>query len=165
MADLNIGDVVLSGTNQFSPVFFFGHRDHKISSSYMRITATSGSSILLSPGHLILTSKGTIPARDVDTTTSVQDSNGVWQKVTSVTVESHKGLFMPHTVSGTIVVNGVVASTYSSVVPTSIAQALLLPERLLFGVGLSLYGSMLEVGRPALVERAMNSLVPLLSRQ
>lgn len=59
------------------------------------------------------------------------------------------GLYNPHTLAGTIVVDGVLCSTYTDSVQTSMAQALLAPMRVLYTLGLvseRAFGSMLQHG-------------------
>ena len=60
--------------------------------------------------------------------------------VTAVTVEWADGLYNPHTMTGDIVVDGVLTSTYTDAVAPSLAHALLWPVRMLSDAGVQVAG-------------------------
>lgn len=146
MADIVIGDVVqvaypiiTTTTNtsgkynmmpySYSPVLGFSHRVHNvIYNHFVAITASDGSSITLTPGHF--TYAPTLkPARVVRVGDVLPGLDGDRMIVDVVYDVKDKGLFNPHTETGTIVVNGLVQSCYTESVDVHKAHALLAPVR------------------------------------
>lgn len=153
--EVTVGDEVQVTADTFSPVFFFGHKDPDSMTEFVRITISTEQSILLSAEHMIPSSRGLLASHRIQVGDFISDAGGHWRLVTTIGREVHRGLFMPHTAQGTIVVNGIIASTFNSFLSPPLAQALLLPERLAFHIGASVYGSLLHGSRPALLDRAL----------
>ncbi|KAK3592844.1 hypothetical protein CHS0354_028920 [Potamilus streckersoni] len=150
MADLRLGQKVLSsfsnGKANYSIVYFFAHQDDKSSTEYISIL-TQWHTINLTPDHHIyITDCGrlhTVPARDVkvgDTVMVVSRDNSCLEEetVTELSKSTDVGIYAPITMSGTIVVNSVLASCYVDVVPPQIAHPLLWPARQLYQLSPSL---------------------------
>jgi hypothetical protein len=66
-----------------------------------------------------------------DTATS---ETGATKRVVSVSGEQARGLFDPQTLDGDIVVEGLLASTYTTIVEPALAHAALAPMRLFYQV-------------------------------
>jgi len=117
MDQLDIGDYVLSDTSgKYEAVYSFGHKSREISAEFLQIT-TEGSHVPLeiSPDHMIVTEDGRfIPASKVKTGDRLLTSSMHEQvvPVTSIKAVTGKGIYAPFTASGTIVVNGILASNY-----------------------------------------------------
>lgn len=112
MRDLEVGDKVLTGKNTYQPIYAFGHRDSKNSIDFIKLSFGK-SYIELSKEHLIYL-HGKFAAVRADT---VKEGDMLLQgseptKVTKVSKVHKKGMYAPLTSDGTIVVNGVKASTY-----------------------------------------------------
>eukprot|EP00548_Thalassiothrix_antarctica_P015011 CAMPEP_0194176102 /NCGR_PEP_ID=MMETSP0154-20130528/10083_1 /TAXON_ID=1049557 /ORGANISM="Thalassiothrix antarctica, Strain L6-D1" /LENGTH=870 /DNA_ID=CAMNT_0038890169 /DNA_START=186 /DNA_END=2795 /DNA_ORIENTATION=+ len=135
MEDVQLGDYIrVDNNNKYEPIYAFGHYQPNKYASYLKIittsnttnTATTSSSLEISPDHLIFTSeRGTIPARLL----SVGDSLLFKNNKTSiqiqdiVTVQS-KGIYAPFTPSGQFIVNnGILVSSF-----VSLSSLLLLEE-------------------------------------
>jgi hypothetical protein len=103
MADLSIGDEVLTGANQYEPIYGFGHHQESKLSDFIQIQ-TDASTLVLTKNHLVFVS-GHVNSAVRSDQVRVGDtvSTGVVKKIATV---KEKGLYMPLTRSGTIVVNG-----------------------------------------------------------
>eukprot|EP00190_Bangiopsis_sp_CCMP1999_P005208 CAMPEP_0198735598 /NCGR_PEP_ID=MMETSP1475-20131203/60754_1 /TAXON_ID= ORGANISM="Unidentified sp., Strain CCMP1999" /NCGR_SAMPLE_ID=MMETSP1475 /ASSEMBLY_ACC=CAM_ASM_001111 /LENGTH=431 /DNA_ID=CAMNT_0044499285 /DNA_START=11 /DNA_END=1306 /DNA_ORIENTATION=- len=134
--DLQIGDFVRVSKSDYSEVFFFGHRDPNAKSQMVQITTAGGTKVELSPSHLLPVGGKLIAADSVKVGDVLQLVDGIFAPVSYISVVQRRGLFNPHTMSDSIAVNGVVASTLTDAVPVHLARALLLPLKALYKVGL-----------------------------
>ena len=125
MKDLELNDMVLTAKNTYEPVYSFGHRKPDTSFEFYQVlTARSENALELTGNHMVmvLDSKGNAQATRADnvkagdTLLHVEDQENV--KVISVEKATKTGLYMPLTPSGTIVVNGLLASNYISISDT-----------------------------------------------
>jgi len=137
--ELKVGDRVLSvaadGTPFFDKVFRITHYSTDLPMTYVRLTTTTGEVLELSPTHLLhvesccaLSNLDTADKVAVGDTVFVSSPTQTAMPVTIKTVETavRKGQFNAHTISGNIVVSGIVAShftTESSWGPDSIEYA------------------------------------------
>ncbi len=144
MDALEVGDRVLTagddGTVRFEDIFFFSHRDRHTTSVFLLVRTETGEQITLSPLHLIPVNINgcpmftLIPARELrpgDTVFIAQTkthtpSLGI-AKVSSITMVVREGLYCPHTSSGSVFVDNILSSCYTTVVPARLAHALLRP--------------------------------------
>ena len=132
MSDLKIGDKVLAvdastGATSYSDVYFFGHRDSETVTNFYTVTTASGSSLKLSPDHYMYVSEtGCNESITAATTLSpnlVKVGMGAWVKtpegmkcsaIVDIRQGEEKGLYNPITLTGSILVNGMHASSYSA---------------------------------------------------
>ncbi|XP_048240427.1 sonic hedgehog protein-like [Haliotis rufescens] len=144
MKDIQIGEQLMSvssnGEITYSPVFLFGHANSNVTSEFINII-TRQVSIKLSPDHHIYTKYDnqivTVPSRQITRGNVIfrLDSNNnrlVEDEVTDICFCIEKGLYAPFTMSGTLVVEGVLASCYVDCVPPNWAHPLLWPVRLMY---------------------------------
>jgi hypothetical protein len=61
-----------------------------------------------------------------------EGTSGRWTAVVSTTLVEATGLYNPQTIHGDIVVDGIVASTYTTAVDPQVAHGLLAPLRVLY---------------------------------
>lgn len=148
MEDLAVGDVVKVGVDQFSRVFMFTHRLAATTHSFVRLTTASGAAITLTPGHYIYANGALAAASSVCVGDVLVLDSGQSDAVEAVQVVRRRGLYNPQTVSGNVVVDGVLASTYTTAVDSKFAHAALTPFRFLASFGL--YFAALESGGGAL---------------
>jgi len=163
MQELKIGDEILcydSSKNElvYSPVFMFGHRNQDQISSYLEITTADGK-IFISEKHLIFRQdesgdQEAIFAEDIrpgdkiyqTNATKDQTNNLVPKPVVSVRMLTCKGVYAPFTLTGTVIVDGTLASCYANVMkpslfglvelcPHALAHRILAPLRGLQGLG------------------------------
>ncbi len=145
MDALEVGDRVLTvskdGTVSFEDIFFFSHLDKHTRNIFLLVTTETGEQITISPLHLIPVKTGDSPSmfslipsgelRPGDTVFIAQTkthppSLGI-AKVSSITTVVREGLYCPHTSSGSVFVDNVLSSCYTTVVPARLAHALLRP--------------------------------------
>ncbi len=150
MADLAAGhSIKVSETSRFSRVFLFSHKQHQGLQNFIRVTAVTGHSITLSATHYMYANGKLVAARAVKVGDTIRTVKGP-AKVKAVEEVKDFGLVAPHTMHGDIVVNGVVASTYTTTVHPRLAHFLLAPVRAVVHMGLSKepLGSALYNGAP-----------------
>ena len=158
MTQLELGDRVRVSASEFSPVVFWGHRDaDTVSANFVLAELASGRQIMLTANHLAYVNGKLVPAGTIRVSDLMKDVE--LDEESAVEAVQHglraKGLYNPHTAHGDIVVDGVVVSTYG-VVDARIAHSLLMIERMLRNVGLSLLGDMLEKQTPLVLRRIMS---------
>mmetsp|Transcript_22807 Transcript_22807/g.25990 ORF Transcript_22807/g.25990 Transcript_22807/m.25990 type:complete len:448 (+) Transcript_22807:276-1619(+) len=122
--NLKLGDMVHIGNNKYSKVYSFGHKESSIKAEYIQIHTTAKTKPLkLSKNHMIFVVDGNnhkavpsfmIKPGDELILTTGNTTNRESAIVTKTTLTSGKGAFAPFTMSGTIAVNGILASNYVS---------------------------------------------------
>ncbi|KAG8331535.1 hypothetical protein J6590_039886 [Homalodisca vitripennis] len=152
MADLRVGDYVLSldrgsGKMVFSEVILFLDRNPLDSRKFLRIKTRGGSSVLLTPSHLVLRlseSEGVATEHVFAAEVAVGDhllvavGGGVYVRDTVVAVQAqwvhHGGVYAPLTRTGTIVVDDILVSCYALINSQTIAHLAFAPYRLYFNL-------------------------------
>jgi Hint module len=129
MGELSVGDVVKVGPNSYSKVFMFTHKMKTGDHSFVQLSTASGASISLTAGHYIPVEGSLVAASEVAVGALVQLGNGAVDHVVNVKTVSGTGLYNPQTLQGDIVVDGVVASTYTTAVEPRLAHVILSPFR------------------------------------
>jgi hypothetical protein len=116
MRDLKVGAIVKVGTNDaYSRVYAFGHRDEHMLGHYLRMTLQDGRFVELSPDHLIFVRERAVPASMIQVGDELVDGKtSSCVEVRSIKKISRQGAYAPFTTTGSIVVNGILASTYVS---------------------------------------------------
>lgn len=139
MDQVKVGDRVRVANGQFSTVFMFTHKLRDVAWTFVKLDTEAGMTIRLTTGHYIYVGDRLMAAGAVkvgDTLTLADERRTV---VTNVARVSGRGLYNPQTAHGNIVVNGILASTYTRAVQYSTAHALLAPLRALYDrLGLSM---------------------------
>lgn len=152
MDALRLGTPVLAvhATNTtpavYSPVYFFSHADATAVSPMVRLTTASGAVSAASPGHLlgvvpadgggpgapVLTpAAAVVPGRD-----TVAVEGGARSVVLAVDhVAAAEGLYNPHTLVGSVVVDGVVWSDLTTALPPAVGERLLAPLKGMWAMG------------------------------
>lgn len=179
MSELKVGDCVMSkqpdGTlRACDHVYFFGHAEAATRTMYRQLHLSSGKNISLTPTHFIHTAKSASVsfskselkhARLVKVGDWVWDTDGITQ-VLNTTAQTMQGMYNPYTLSGTIVVDGVVASSHShwildDYVPDSalhylpmLYQAAFFPGRVLFWMAGAPAADFVGLNNPAVLAEA-----------
>jgi hypothetical protein len=159
ISEVNIGDKILSvnpstGIAEFSDIYFWGHKDPETVGKFYSVTTASGQTIQLSKEHYIYVSE--VPGSITDavplTPGFLKVGHSLWtytdgemtcSPIVSITHVKEKGLYAPFTLNGTVIVNGVYASSYAVPMPgfltanivsaaPSIWHAMLAPVRRLY---------------------------------
>ncbi len=124
---------MLTANGQYSEVYGFSHATDEL---YRFVTLhTASGTLTLTAGHHVYTDRGVFAARDVQPGDKLVLGQGGLARVERVGSAVQRGLYNPHTVLGTIVVEGFVTSTYTEHVDYRMAQAALAPFRALFACG------------------------------
>jgi len=150
MKELEVGDRVRVGANEFSEVVVWSHKDPDVLySNFVELDIENGRrSLRLTASHMVYSSGELKPAGLVQVGEYMEDADFGTSQVTGVRKNlTLKGLMNPHTLHGNIVVDGIVVSTYTSAISANVAHALLAVER--FGrhtFKISFLGSLLHSG-------------------
>lgn len=135
MSELSIGQKVAVGGGQFSDVFAFTHADNKRKYSFVRIDTSGGRSLIATDSHFIYLNGIMKPAGSARVGDYLVRDDGSHDDVVVVGRETRSGLYNPQTISGDIIVNGFLSSTYTTAIEPRIASALLGPVRSLYRLG------------------------------
>ena len=144
---LKIGDKVRVAGKTFEPVYSFGHYDQSGVAEFLKIVTDDKLMLEISDMHMILVKdRGYVPASTVEVGDRLLSANMLEIKVRSIATTARQGMFAPFTPSGSIVVSGILASSYIAMQRESsdlkiggfstgvsfhfLAHALLLPARL-----------------------------------
>jgi len=129
MEDLRLGDRVMGGDGRYTDVYLFSKRMREREGAY-RVLTTAAAQISLSDDHYL----------EVNGTMQLARRVRVGDRLSSgavVGIEEGvvmRGAYSPITLSGTIVVDGVVASCYTRKVNPELSHILLAPRRVAYYV-------------------------------
>lgn len=126
---LQPGQDVSVGGGKFSRVYGFSHNDAHTLSHFIILSTESGHTLRATSGHFVyVNGLPTMMSR-----ASIGDTltlhNGKTSKIIKIDTKLLRGLYNPQTVDGNIVVNGVLATTFTAAVRPVFANAALLPLR------------------------------------
>jgi hypothetical protein len=116
----------------------FTHRDADVQYDFKTLHCQSGHALTLTSGHYLYINGALAPAETARVGDMVALGNGAASAILDIADTSSTGLYNPQTLHGDIVVDGVLASTYTTAIAPTVAHAWLLPLRLwhqLFGRG------------------------------
>jgi len=113
LKNLKIGDhILVDEGNRYEPVYSFGHKDRSVLGDFLQLTTDSGAQVEISKEHLIfVNNKAAVPALLVQPGDKLRVLDHL-ETVKSITSVTRQGAYAPFTPSGTIVVNGIKASTF-----------------------------------------------------
>lgn len=132
MENVRIGDRVLTGDGKFSDVFMFTHKIQEGKFEFVEIKTASDNVLKVTKGHYLYLNGRLGAASSAKNGDVVRLANGRTSRIRSVKSVRSTGLYNPQTLDGDIVVNGVVASTYTTAVAPRFAHSLLCPLRLAY---------------------------------
>ncbi len=130
MDEVVVGDRVAVGSGKFSEVFMFTHKLSDVKQDFVSIKTASGETVRLTEGHYLPVNGKYVPAREAKVGDFVTVASGA-TTIAEISTVSGTGLFNPQTAHGDIVVDGVLASTYTTAVERKMAHAMLAPFRML----------------------------------
>jgi hypothetical protein len=112
---LQIGEHILVDTNRFETVYSFGHRDPVRVVEYLEIATEASTTLRISADHMIWSSGSFVPAWHLKVGDVLTDGpSGKPVAIVSIRNVLSKGAYAPFTPSGTVVVDGVLASSFVS---------------------------------------------------
>jgi len=121
MMYLSIGDSVAQVGGGFSHVYSFGHKHETTKTKYLQIqtvTMNKNQPLEISEEHLITArrdgAKKLVPAADLKVGEYLMAQDGSFSQIISLKTVERVGAYSPLTASGSLVVNGVEASSYVS---------------------------------------------------
>ena len=129
---LTLGD---TGKRIFEEIYMFSHWDRQTRATFISLTTVSGASISATPGHYLWAARATangfehivtepwtlVRAADVKIGAClILDSEPGCSRVVHRALTVQQGLFNPHTKSGSIVVDGIAATTFSDILPPTL---------------------------------------------
>lgn len=114
MKDLQVNDQVFTGDN-YEPVYAFGHLDTETSTKFLQITTNQISPLELTASHMVFVTGKDYPVQAGsikvgDALQGADASSGL--KVKKIKTVERAGLYAPLTPSGTLLVDGILASSY-----------------------------------------------------
>ncbi|XP_024531827.1 warthog protein 4 isoform X1 [Selaginella moellendorffii] len=110
--ELNVGDKVAVGKNIYSDVYGFGHKDADAISKFFQVHSASNM-LELTAGHFVpVAVNGKLMYKRAE---DLKVGDSLWEssKITEISKVEKLGLYNPLTLSGSIMVNNVLASTHS----------------------------------------------------
>ena len=115
MKELQVGDSVLTGSGIYSKVYTFGHIEKEVETKFLQIQTDKKQVLEVTSEHLVFLSDNINPIRadDVQVGDMLRGSEAP-TKVVKIGSVSRKGLYAPLTLEGSVVVDGIVASSYVS---------------------------------------------------
>lgn len=142
MDEIEVGDQVqVGGKDRYSAVFMFSHQDGQHRGQFVRVHM-GRRTMVMSHGHMVyvrgsggdskVVRAGDVRVGDELICVECREHDRDAGLVTKVEEDWDTGLFNPQTIDGDIVVNGVLATTFTDAVDMRAASALLSPIRALF---------------------------------
>jgi hypothetical protein len=146
MDELRVGHRVRVANDAFSDVFLFTHKLQRATAPFLLIRTASGHSVSMTSGHYVYANGASlIPAASIQVGDDLTLASGARSAVVSVSEAVHTGVYNPQTLHGDIVVDGIVASTYTTAVSPVLGHASLSPLRALYSA-LGVTTSLLDGG-------------------
>lgn len=158
LSSLKAGQVVWVSDESTSEVYLFSHRSRYGLYTFLQITTELNHTIELTHGHYIYANGRRVAAHVLRTGDMLRTLDGP-SRVRTIRSVRRQGLIAPHTFHGDIVVNRIIASTYTTAFSPWFAHTVLLPIRFLARIGVSLepLGSTLYSGGPIAVTQWLPS--------
>lgn len=143
IGDLLIGDAVRSSSspssndNDNNKVVAWAHNSAAVTADFLSLSTHDNRTLTLSPGHYLpVAGMGLVPAQRVATGMALYDEQGRPSLiVTHIKAITAVGLFNPLTTDGSLVVDGVTVSTFTTAFEPVAAHAALTPLRGVMSAG------------------------------
>lgn len=135
MEELLIGDLVQVSPGLYSEVFVFTHRVSSGMSEFIYLYSNfSDAPLTITAGHFLPVNGDMTEAKNARVGDTIELGKGGIAEITRLDFRKGRGMYSPQTLDGRIVVDGVVASTYTRAIEMGAAHALLTPLRYLFQI-------------------------------
>ncbi|KAJ8901015.1 hypothetical protein NDN08_004877 [Rhodosorus marinus] len=159
MRFLEAGDKVMVAGGDFSDVYAFGHKDPAQDADFIRIETESGHVIEVSGSHYVLVADALVAAKKVKVGDQLTITGLGKSRIGVLSSVRRSGVYSPHTLDGTIVVNGIEASCHTETVKPFVADLLMAIPKFLYRLGLNEpLGSMLYKSTPAYVHSFLTKM-------
>ena len=114
MQDLQLGDMVMVGQGIYEPIYSFGHLAPMTIATFLQIKTTT-STLRLTHEHMVFTKAGdVVPVSRLQVGDYLLRGSSLDDRVESIRTVQERGLYAPFTPSGKLVVNGILVSSYVS---------------------------------------------------
>jgi hypothetical protein len=156
MDEVAIGDNIHVGVGEFSALYGFTHKDAAITSSFLRVHTAAGATLTAAHGHYTYVNSDLLPMSSVQIRDMLTLASGEPSAAVAVETVVGLGLYNPQTMHGDVVIDGVLASTYTTALAPGFGHAAMAPVRaiyVLLGMGTSVF----EQGAPAAVTHLLPS--------
>lgn len=111
--NLALGDEINAAPLQLSRVYSFGHYDPHVEAEYLDISVNDNDKpLVISPNHMVFVQDQPVPAGRVVVGDWLTLHDRKKAQVTLIERATHTGAFAPFTEAGTLVVNGILVSSY-----------------------------------------------------
>jgi Hint module len=134
MDALEVGDNVRVAGGAYSTVFGFTHRDAGVRAEFIHMATERGERVQATAGHYLRVNGVLVAAGAVRIGDALENADGLRTRVTHIRKAFGLGLYNPQTLDGEIVVDGILASTYTTAVEPAMAHAWLTPVRAVYRV-------------------------------
>lgn len=116
MKDVQIGEKILTADNSFQRVFAYGHYNPTEYSEFLKLDTGKDRSLEMTVGHLVFLQGKTNPVRadSVKIGDILRSTNNEGATVTNIDQVIRQGVYSLFTSGGTLVADGIVASSYIS---------------------------------------------------
>ena len=116
MQDLKLGDQVKVALGKYEPIYSFGHAASSAVATFLHIQ-TSRSTLRLTEDHMVfITLHNAVAASNLRVGDFLLGESGSKDRIESIDIVQDAGLFAPFTPSGKLLVNGILVSSYASLV-------------------------------------------------
>jgi hypothetical protein len=112
MKDTKLGDKVLVEGGEYESLYSFGHYAQDVEAQYVKLVSNTNS-LEISKDHMVFVEGGrSIPASHVKVGDKLELADGNLVTVKEIGVVQRQGAYAPFTASGTVIVNGIKASSF-----------------------------------------------------
>lgn len=112
LSECKIGDLVLVGSNEYEPIYGFGHYNPSVRAPFLEIR-TKKTTLRVSSDHMVFVSESrAVPASQLRVGNAIIESSGKKVAIVSIQTTTASGVFAPFTPSGKIVMDGVLSSCF-----------------------------------------------------
>lgn len=134
MDEVSVGDRVRVAADEYSEVYMWTHKSNsKPTFNYVQLRTAAGYNVTMTRGHYVYANDLAVPAKEVRVGDRLRLADGRSSLVTATERVRARGYYNPQTLHGDIVVDGIVATTYTTTVEPKYAHALLSPIRMIYG--------------------------------
>lgn len=136
LSHLDAGHNIRTSETELSRVYLFTHKMRTGTFDFVHITTYGNHTITMTQGHYIYANGKLRAAGSVEVGDMLRTLDGP-ARVQSVSAVRGNGLFAPHTLQGDIVVNRIIASTYTTAMHPTLAHMMLWPFRAVTRLGIT----------------------------
>lgn len=127
--------------------------ERHVKAKFVVLTTENGARLELTANHYLYVDGRLVAARSARVGQVLRTAKGE-SKIATIEEEWNAGLFAPKTLSGEVMVDGVLASSYTDFLPPALTHSMLLPVRMMYKVAPTVVES-ISYGPPEWLEHVM----------